>query len=113
MVLIGAVLSPVIMRSYGPGFTGEWLTLIMVLLAAGLLALHPPVGHVIAASSRMWLGLMMNAGWGLIFLGSAAALIQHGALGVASARVIAYTVHCIWTFGFAIHIFRKTHFARS
>ncbi len=113
LVLIGSVLSPMIMRSYGPGFTGEWLTLVMVLLAAGLLALQTPVGHVIAASSQMWLGAVMNAGWALIFLGSAAALIQHGALGVASARVIAYAIHCIWTFGFAFHTLRKTNLARS
>jgi O-antigen/teichoic acid export membrane protein len=109
VVLIGAVLSPVIMRSYGPGFSGQGLTLIMVLLAAGLLAVQTPVGHVIAASSRMWLGAMMNAGWALTFLGSAAALIHYGALGVASARVIAYTVHGLWTFGFAIYVLRKAH----
>jgi O-antigen/teichoic acid export membrane protein len=111
VVLIGAVLSPAIMRSYGSGFAGEGLTLIMVLLAAGLLAIQTPVGHVIAASSRMWLGVLMNAGWALVFLGSAAALIQHGALGVASARVIAYLVHGLWTFGFAIYVFRRAHSA--
>jgi O-antigen/teichoic acid export membrane protein len=109
IVIIGAFLSPVIMRSYGPGFSGEWPTLIMVLVAAGLLAVQTPVGHVIAASSRMWLGLMMNAGWGLAFLGSATLLIGYGALGVATARVIAYTLHGIWTFGFAVYTLRQAH----
>jgi hypothetical protein len=61
----------------------------------------------------MWLGAMMNAGWALTFLGSAAALIHHGALGVASARVIAYTVHGLWTFGFAIYVLRKAHPVRT
>lgn len=109
VVLLGAAFSPLIMRSYGPAFGPEWPTLIMVLLAAGISALLSPVGHVIAASSRMWLGALMNAGWGLIFLGSAAVLIHYGAFGVASARVIAYVIHGVWTLAFAVYIFRKAH----
>jgi hypothetical protein len=46
-------------------------------------------------------------GWALTFLVSTYFLIDYGSLGLASARIIAYTIHATWTFGFAIMLIRK------
>lgn len=106
LVLAGCLASPLIMAFYGPGFGEAWPTLVVVLFTAGILAIQTPVGQVIAASGRMWLGSIMNLGWGLCFLGFTFLLLRWGALGVGTARLIAYVLHAVWTFAFAIRIVR-------
>jgi O-antigen/teichoic acid export membrane protein len=106
LVLLGSLISPYIMASYGKDFASAWPTLIAVLLTAGLLALQTPVGQVIAASGRMWLGLAMNLGWALVFLLCTWLLTSKGALGLASARLLAYVAHALWTFAYAYLLMR-------
>lgn len=107
LVVVASVLSPFIMRLYGEGFAEGWPTLVAVLFTAGLLAVQTPVGQVIAASGRMWLGFAMNTGWALIFVGATYLLIDYNSLGLAVARLISYVVHGVWTFGFAYWLLRK------
>lgn len=95
------LLSPHIMRTYGRGFSQAWPTLIVVVTTAAIYGLIAPVGDVIAASGRMWLGLLMNAGWGLIFISTTVLFVGKGSFGLASARLLAYAVHAIWTLAFA------------
>jgi O-antigen/teichoic acid export membrane protein len=101
MVALGCLLSTVIMRVYGEGFAAGWSTLVVTLITAGLLSVLTPVGHVITASGRMWLGFWMNAGWAIGFLCLSYLLVKHGSLGIASARLGAYVLHATWTFAFA------------
>jgi O-antigen/teichoic acid export membrane protein len=101
IVAIGALASPRIMGMYGPGFGAAWPTLVVVLVTAGVVAVTNPVGNVLAASGRLWLGFLMNAGWAAVFLGTTLLLVPWGALGVAGARLVAYCVHAVWTLGFA------------
>jgi len=91
-VILGSVLSAHIMRSYGNGFGGGWATLVVVLLTAGLLAIQTPVGQVIAASGRMWMGFGLNLCWGAVVLLSTWSMVRWGALGLALSRLIAYAV---------------------
>lgn len=107
LVLVASVASPYIMTLYGDAFAEGWSTLVIVLLTAGLLAVQTPVGQIIAASSRMWMGFAMNAAWALTFLVGTLLLVDFGSLGLASARGIAYVIHATWTFGFAIWLLRK------
>ena len=107
IVIIGSLLSPYIARLYGPSFAGAWLTIIVVLFTAGLLAIQIPVGQVISASGKMWLGLLMNTGWGIIFIIFTLILINKGALGLSISRGIAYSFHAIWTLGFAYYYINK------
>ena len=107
LVLVASIASPFIMSLYGEGFNEGWPTLVVVLLTAGLLAVQTPVGQIIAASGRMWVGLAMNAGWALVFIGGTLLLLNHGSLGLATSRAIAYIFHATWTFGFAIWLIRK------
>ncbi len=107
LVLVASIASPYIMNLYGEGFRSGWPTLVVVLLTAGLLAVQTPVGQIIAASGKMWIGFAMNTGWALTFIVSTLLLIDFGSFGLATARAVSYIVHATWTFGFAIWIIRK------
>jgi O-antigen/teichoic acid export membrane protein len=99
-----SILSPYIMRAYGREFHQAWPTLIVVSMTAGIFAIITPVGDVIAASGRMWLGCAMNAGWGVIFISATWLLVGRGSLGLALARFLAYVIHAVWTFAFAYQL---------
>jgi O-antigen/teichoic acid export membrane protein len=96
-----------IMRAYGSQYGDAWPTLITVLWTAAILGVLTPVGDVIAASGRMWLGLMMNAGWAAIYILSTFLLVRWGSLGLASSRLIAYACHAVWTLIFAHFVIRS------
>jgi len=106
-VLLASIASPYIMSLYGESFRSGWPTLVVVLLAAGLIAVQNPVGQIIAASGRMWIGFAMNSGWALTIIVSTLLLVDFGSLGLATATAISYIVHATWTFAFAIWFIRK------
>ena len=101
LLIVGSLASRLIMGSYGPGFADSWPTLLVVLWTAALLSVQTPVGQIIAASGKMWLGAAMNLGWGLVFFCATYYLIDLGALGLALGRAIAYAVHTCWVIAFA------------
>ena len=107
LVLLISLISPFIMGLYGEAFHEGWPTLVVVLVTAGLLAVQTPVGQIVTASGRMWVGFAMNAGWAAVFVVSTLLLIGYGSLGLASARAIAYMAHATWTFGFALWVVRN------
>ena len=107
LVVLASITSPYIMNLYGESFSEGWPTLVVVLLTAGLLAIQTPVGQIIAASGRMWIGFAMNSGWALTFVVSTQLLLDHGSLGLASARLLAYVLHATWTFFFVYHMIRR------
>lgn len=106
-VLLASMASPYIMNLYGIGFSSGWPTLVVILLTAGLLSVQTPVGQIIAASGKMWVGFAMNLGWAMTFIVSTLLLIEHGSLGLSTSRAIAYAFHATWTFGFAIWLLHK------
>jgi O-antigen/teichoic acid export membrane protein len=97
-ILIGCLASPYIMMSYGKGFRSEWPILCVVLLTAGVLSVEFPIGQMLSACGRMWLGFSSNLGWAVIFLCTNAALLRWGAFGLASARLVAFSLHAIFLF---------------
>lgn len=113
IVLVGSVASPWIMGMYGPSFGAAWPTLVVVLVTAGVVAVLNPVGSLLAAANRVWLGFWMNTGWAVVLLGTTVLLVRSGAIGVAVARLIAYGVHTIWTVWFAVAFLRPTPTVQS
>jgi len=107
LILVASIASPYIMNLYGEGFRNGWPTLVVVLLTAGLLAVQTPVGQIIVASGKMWIGFAMNVGWALTFIVSMFLLIDLGSLGLATARMVSYIVQATWNFGFVIWLIRK------
>jgi O-antigen/teichoic acid export membrane protein len=96
LVLIAGLASPYIISLYGESFSAGWPTLVVALLTAGLLAVQTPVGHIIAASGRMWLGFAMNIGSAVVFVLGTFLLVKHGSVGLATARLISYFLHSFW-----------------
>lgn len=98
--------SPWLMGLFGSDFRSEWPTLVVALATAALLAIQTPVGQVLTASGNLWLGFLMNLGWALVYVGATWLLLGWGALGFATARLVAYAVHAIWTFAYALRLLR-------
>jgi O-antigen/teichoic acid export membrane protein len=101
LVLAGSLLSPYIMAACGKEFRGEWPTMVITLISAGFFALQMPIGEVIAASGRMWVGFSLNLVWGLVYLFVTWTLLKWGSVGLASARMLAYLVQGILAFIYA------------
>jgi O-antigen/teichoic acid export membrane protein len=107
LAIIASIASPYIMRLYGEGYKSGWPTLVVVLLTTGLLAIQSPVGQIIAALGKMWIGFAMNMGWAVAFVLATILLIKLGSLGLATARAVAYMFHTLWVFGFVVWLIRK------
>jgi O-antigen/teichoic acid export membrane protein len=98
--------SHLIMGLYGGQAVEHWLTFVLVIGTAGIVAVQTPVGLVIAAANRMWIGLVLNLGWALALVTFTHLLADRGSLGLAGARAGAYALHAIWTIGYAFHVVR-------
>jgi O-antigen/teichoic acid export membrane protein len=108
LILIASISSPIIMRLYGDGFIDGWPTLLVVLITAGLMAVTAPVGQLIAASGKMWIGLLMNIGWAVIFISCTLFMFDVNSFGIASSRLTAYSIHSIWVFVFVFYLLKIT-----
>lgn len=106
IVAAGCLGSPWLVRIYGPQFADAWPTFAVVLITAGIVAITNPVGYVLAASERLWLGFLMNSGWAAAFLGATVLLVGWGSLGIAAGRLAAYALHFGWTLWFALRFVR-------
>jgi len=106
ILLLLLVFSGPIMSFYGPGFSSRGAVLRLTALTALLIAIAVPVGNLIAASGRMWIGATMNGAWAVVLLGASWVFIAHdwGADGVALAYLVAYVCHVGWSFWFAVRI---------
>lgn len=96
-----------IMAGYGTSFVPGVSVLYLSVVTAALVATMTPVGQALAASGRMWIGFYMNTGWGIAMIFFSWLFIQWGANGLAVARLIAYLLHSIWTFGFVLFFLGK------
>lgn len=110
LVLLASIASPYIMGLYGEGFRSGWPTLVVVLLTTGLLAVQTPIGQIIAASGKMWIGFAMNMGWAIIFVLGTLLLVNKGSLGLATARAVGYVFLATLVYGYAMRLLRtKAH----
>ncbi len=107
LAILVSCLSPWIMRGYGESFVAGYWTVVLSVATAALLATMTPVGHLISASGRMWIGFWMNAGWGAAMLLASWWMVRWGAEGLAGARLVAYLFHAAWTFGFVFFLKRQ------
>lgn len=107
LALVASLASPYIMSLYGEEFRSGWLTLIVILWTTGLITMQAPVGQVIAASGKMWIGFLMNLGWAIVFISGTLFFVDRGSIGLAIARATAYVFHTIWGFGFVYFFMNK------
>ena len=93
LLIVLSLFSKMIMQAYGTGFESGYRVLILSILTAGVHAIVTPCWYFLMASGRMWVCLLMNMGWGVIFLVALLALVKFGAEGVAGTRLMAYVLH--------------------
>jgi O-antigen/teichoic acid export membrane protein len=95
VVILGSLASPFIMGLYGKGFSQSWLVLVVVFFTAGIMALQTPIGDLLVASGKMWMGFGLNGIWAVAFIVATIFAIHWGAQGLASARLLAYIIHSV------------------
>lgn len=100
--LVVIALSRYILGLYGKGYQDHYTSLVLASIVASFVAVLSPIGAMLAAASRMWLGVLMNAGWALAYVGLSYLFIGRGVFGVLSALCIAYLLHSIWAGMFAL-----------
>jgi O-antigen/teichoic acid export membrane protein len=100
--------APLILRGYGNGFESGRLVLVVLCFAAALTAMTGVSGLLIASEDRMWSGLVLNLIWAITLIGSTRMLVSRGALGLALANLIAYTVHLVTVGVFAFYVIRRS-----
>jgi O-antigen/teichoic acid export membrane protein len=88
-----SLLSSWIMASYGVAFVAGGNVLIVLCLVSIIMATLNVVGQAIASEGRMWFGFILNAIWGAALVSSCFAFREQGALGLAFANLVAYSVH--------------------
>lgn len=106
LLILGAG-APFVMSIYGESYTSHWPVLTVAVATASLLAIQTPVGTMLAASDRMWLGAVMNLGWAVAYVTASWLLLEKGALGIVVGLLCAYVIHACWTFAFAARQFRS------
>jgi O-antigen/teichoic acid export membrane protein len=111
IVLLGCVTSRHIMGLYGKEFQSAWLALVISIVTSGVLAIDIPIGLMTAATGRMWSEIVMNLAWASIFYFGTWWLSPWGALGLVTARLVAYGAHAIWTTAFAIWVLKDSDFS--
>ena len=107
-VLVVGGFSKMIMGCYGNGFVSGWLTMLISVLTAGVMAVQMPVAYMFAAKGKMWIWLTMTSGMGMCFIGLNAWFVHWGSVGMATARFIATCLLCAWAFAYLFCGLRKS-----
>jgi EPS I polysaccharide export inner membrane protein EpsE len=99
IVLVFCLISRFILTAYGENYPTGVYVLSIIATAALLASMMNVSGNLISAHSRMWLGSLMNLGWAVIYIGFSFLAVQRGfgATGVASALLLAYVAHFLWS----------------
>ncbi len=92
LVALTSLISPWILALYGKGYADYWLTFVVALVTAGVLALVSPWAEVLNGGNLQWAMFGLNLSWGVASLISMALLSGWGALGLVSARLAAFVV---------------------
>ena len=92
-----ALFSPLIYKFYGKEFT-EYQPLLILMITVVICAVNNVLGQVITSKGKMWIGFGVNALWAIwlitfsfVFVGK----YNMGALGLAYALLVSYTLHSI------------------
>lgn len=97
------LLSRLIMSIYGKGFDEGAMVLCILTVGTSLWIINTVAGQAITSSGKMWWGFLLNALWAIsLLLCSALMVSRFGAVGLALAFMIAYSLHSLWT-GFYVY----------
>jgi O-antigen/teichoic acid export membrane protein len=88
--------SPWLMSLYGKGFEKSWPVLVLSLVTGAIYALQSPANQWLNARGMVWILLLSNLLWGALFTALTWAFIDRGALGMVTARLVAYLVQSLF-----------------
>ena len=112
-ILAAAVLSlasPLILRSYGSGFTEYTGAFVLMMAAAVFFAANTIIGQVILSKGLAWTGCFFNFLWAVSFIGFThyfVTLRNQGVWGISLAFLLSYCCHTLWQYGFLYCFFKK------
>jgi O-antigen/teichoic acid export membrane protein len=95
------VMSPWLAKLYGPDFENGWAAIAVMSGAAVFAAMASPLGVYLAAVGHVWIALAMNLAWAIVLLSLELLLLKWGAVGAATAFLLAYCAHLIWVVAFS------------
>lgn len=101
LLVIGVfVLSPYLMASYGDGYRDSFLVLIVLVSSTIFSVASNVVGNAIVSKGKMWMGLLFNSIWALMFIFLSWLFINNGlgSIGVSLALLLSYFIHTIYQF---------------
>lgn len=84
------LISPILVRIYGPTFTGLTPVLVIMCFVGVLRVFGGSVGVFLVTFNKMWISFGINIIWGIILIGSAYLFAPTGAKGLAYANLLAY-----------------------
>lgn len=99
-------LSPWIAALYGPEFAAHVAVFACLFAAAGVAAPQGALTNYLVARERMWTRFAINVAWAALLLGGTVILLEHGALGVSIATLIAYGVRTAMTYAYVRNLIR-------
>lgn len=86
------ILSKPIMASYGPEFQEDYPVLILVILSTVPMQLTAVVGAANRCMNKVWWNVILNGLWAVVFLLATLAFVDYGALGLAGATLLSYSL---------------------
>jgi O-antigen/teichoic acid export membrane protein len=107
IVALLVLLSPWVARLYGPEFADGNAVFAVVFVAAGIMAPYGALTNYVIARQRMWARFAISLLWIVVLLAGAASLVAWGAIGIACATLIAYTVQVAVTYVYARRLMRS------
>jgi O-antigen/teichoic acid export membrane protein len=103
------LLSPAIAGVYGAEFRSGAAVFALLFLTAAVAAPYGALGNYLAAEERMWTRFHINLMWAAVLIVGALLLIEHGALGVALATLIAYAARTALIYAYLRRLIRSGH----
>jgi O-antigen/teichoic acid export membrane protein len=98
IIIISMFFSDSIMSLYGSQYSQYGNILVITIITALIYAIQLPVGNMITATGKMWVGFLTNLFWGSIFIGFIFIIQLEGAINLAYSRLIAYFLLFIVSF---------------
>jgi O-antigen/teichoic acid export membrane protein len=95
--------APFLMRAYGAAFVHGALVMDLVVACACVTVIQAAFGQGLAAVERMWGVALWNLVWAGTFIAATLAFVNRGAVGLASARLLAQIIG----FGGAAWLFHR------
>jgi O-antigen/teichoic acid export membrane protein len=99
--------SPWIARAYGAGFADAWAVFAVCAATVIPLAVFFPYHRFLFASGHPWLAAAADAVFAVLFLAGTVTGVRWGALGVATARIVAYLFQAAFDYGSARVLLRR------